>query len=251
MASIDLSSALDRQAQPQKRTVLDLIARQAPAIERVLAGVMDTDRFTRIVTTELQRNPSLYECSPESLLGGVMLSAQLGLEFGPLGHAYLVPYKRQATFMLGYKGMIALARRSGQLADIVARTVYQGDTFEYQYGTGEKLRHIPCRPSDRGEVACYYGLARLRPSGTVIHVMYPEDIEAARARSMSARRETGPWTTDYDAMARKTVIRRMSPFLPMDAGFARAIEADEAVITAPTELNETTLTISHEEEDAA
>lgn len=233
---IDTSSALEAVGRAQDTrevtTIQDLIERQRPAIERALPTHLDGDRFARIVLTELRRTPKLLECQPASLLAAMMLSAQLGLEPGPLGLVYLVPFKQEVTFILGYKGMIALAQRSGQLKDIVARTVHEGDEFTYSFGVKDHLHHVPARPSERGEPSCYYGIARLIGGGTVMHVMYPEEIEAARKRSPSGRKMEGPWATDAQAMARKTVIRRMAPFLPVAGAFGRALVVDESRIAA-------------------
>lgn len=219
-------------ATPAQRTLRDLLARMEPEIGRALPAAVGAERFTRLVLTEANRNPALFDCSPESVLGSMMLCAQLGLEPGPLGHAYLVPFKRQCTFVLGYKGMIELASRSGRLRSIVARTVYEGDEFDYAYGAAtDRLRHVPCPPSERGKVRLYYCVARLAaPTGTVVTVLYPEDVETARKRSQLGRKNEGPWQTDYDAMARKTTVRRTSAYLPQSPQFARALEADEAVV---------------------
>lgn len=201
-----------------------------PSIGRAVPTGMSPQRFTRIVLTELSTNPNLERCEPKSVLGAVMTAAQLGLEFGPLGHAYLVPYAGKATLIVGYRGMIDLARRSGQLRSIVARAVHERDEFDYAYGTEEWLRHRPAL-GDRGKVVAYYGVAILADGGQVIHVMSPDDVEQFRKRSATQKATpSGPWTTDYDAMACKTVIRRMFPWLPTSVEAAQAIESDEQVI---------------------
>ena len=205
------------------------------ALSKALPTGLSPQRFARIVLTELRKTPKLARTEPATFLGAVMTAAQLGLEFGPLGHAYLVPYGQNCQLIVGYKGYIDLARRSGQLKSIVARPVHELDEFEYQYGTTEYLRHVPAT-GDRGKVVAYYGVAILHDGGQVIHVMSPSDVEAFRVRSKSSG--DGPWKTDYDAMACKTVIRRMTPWLPMSTEAAQAVESDEKVIrwdgVAPT-----------------
>jgi recombination protein RecT len=208
---------------------------QSGALQRALPTGISDQRFARIVLTELRKTPKLARTQPATFLGAVMTAAQLGLEFGPLGHAYLVPYGQDCQLIVGYKGYIDLARRSGQLKSIVARPVHENDVFEYQYGTEEFLRHVPAK-GDRGQVTDYYGVAILHDGGQVIHVMSPSDVEAFRKRSKAGG--SGPWQTDYDAMACKTVIRRMTPWLPMSTEAAQAVESDERVIrwdgVAPT-----------------
>jgi recombination protein RecT len=225
--------ALERASAPKDvATIYDLLERQRPEIEKALPTILDAERFTRLVLTELRRSPKLLECKPESLLAAMMLSAQLGLEPGPLGLVYLIPFKAEVTFIIGYKGMIALAQRSGQLKDIVARTVYEGDQFSYSYGIRDHLTHVPALPAERGERRCWYAVARLVGGGNVMHVMHPDEVEERRKRSPAGRRNEGPWATDYDAMARKTVIRSMAPFLPLAGSFGRALQVDEARIAS-------------------
>lgn len=229
----DLTTALERAAQPaETKNVLDLIERMTPELAKALPAHLNTERFKRIVVTELRRTPKLYECSPASLLGAMMLSAQLGLEPGPLGHVYLVPFKREVTFIIGYKGLIDLAYRSGQLKSIRAKTVREGDSFEYRDGTRAFLDHSVHEPPAEREPVAYWALAELKTGGKPFVVLYPDEIEATRKRSPAGRADSGPWVTDYDAMARKTAIRRLAPVLPVSPALATALERDEA--PAPT-----------------
>jgi recombination protein RecT len=230
-ATEDTRAALARTAAPTpERNILALLDRMAPEVEKALPAMMDAERFTRVVTTELRRNPSLFECSPESLLGAMMLSAQLGLEPGPLGHVYLVPYKRQVEFIIGYKGLVALAYRSGMLKDVQALTVHEGDHFEMERRTKWHIVHRQAPPADRGAAVCWYAVANLVGGGTVANRLWPEEVEARRKRSAAGRVGKGPWESDYDAMARKSVIRSMAPYLPLTGTIGRAFAVDEIVI---------------------
>jgi recombination protein RecT len=240
-----LSTELEKAAQPtNQRTIFDLIERQKPELEKALSGAMDVERFARVVLTEIRRTPALLDCSPESLLGALMLSAQLGLEPGPLGHVYLVPFKGQVEFIIGYRGYIDLAYRSGQVKDVSAALVRQGDAFEYRKGTRPFLDHTP-DPAQTGEpIAAAYAVARLRTGGTVFEVIYEEEWINAQARSASGQKGKGPWISDFPAMVRKTAIRRLEPMLPKSAVFARALAVDT---TAPTLLDDgETLTVDAE-----
>lgn len=208
--------------------VFALLERQKPAIEKVLGGTMATERFARIVTTELRRNPTLGECHPASILGAVMVTAQLGLEPGPLGLVYLVPYKREATVIVGYKGYVELAYRSGHVKDVYAELVHDGDAFAVQRGTSPKITHVPAgAPGDRPIVAAY-AVARLRSGGTVSVALYEEDWQKARAASALGKSKHGPWAEHFPAMVRKTAIRRLSPWLPKTEQLGEALEQDEA-----------------------
>lgn len=216
-------------------TIQGLIDRQLPEIRRALPKHMDPDRLARIATTTIKTTPQLLECSAESLLGALMLSAQTGLEPGPLGHVYFVPRKikgrAECQWMLGYKGIIELARRSGQLVSIEAREVCDRDEFEYQYGLDEQLVHRPAMDGDRGPIVAFWGLAKFKDGGHYFLVMSRADVDKAMARSDSAKSDFSPWKTDYAAMGRKTVIRRMAPYLPLSPEQANVMANDEAVRT--------------------
>lgn len=227
-----LTTALERAAQPKEsKTVTDLIARMGPELEKVLPQTIGVERFTRTVLTELRRTPKLYDCDPASLLGAMMLAAQLGLEPGPLGHVYLVPFKREVTFIVGYRGIIELAYRSGRVKEIVARTVYEGERADFDYyetETGTKLRHRPRLDDERGEPCLWYARAKTTAGGVIVtRPLTLADVERTRDRSPAAKSGVSPWTTDFDAMARKTAVRRLAPFLPQSPSLAAALERDE------------------------
>jgi recombination protein RecT len=209
-------------------TIAQLLERLKPQIARALPRHMSAERITRIALTTLRTNEKLQQCDPASFLGAVMLSAQLGLEPGPLGHAYLVPYGREVQFIIGYKGILDLARRSGEIQSIEAREVCENDQFEFSYGLEPVLTHTPAR-EDRGKPTWYYGVAKFKDGGYYFDVMSIEEVEAHRNRSKA--KNAGPWVTDYSAMARKTVIRRMAPFLPLSVEAASAVATDEATAT--------------------
>ncbi len=224
----DLTEALVERAEtPERRTIIDLLRRQQPELARVLPAEITPERFARVVLTELRRTPKLLECSPESLLGAMMLAAQLGLEPGPLGHVYLVPYKREVTLVIGYRGIVELAYRSGRLRSIQAATVREGDAFSYRLGSRAYLDHTPAGPPGERQPVAYYAVAQLRGGGSPFAVIYPEDVERARHRSAAKDNPLSPWTTDYDAMARKTAICRLAPLLPQTAQIGRALDVDE------------------------
>jgi recombination protein RecT len=206
-----------------------LIERQKPEIARALHGTaLNPERFTRVALTVIRQSSKLQSCRPESLLGALMTSAQLGLEPGPLGEAYLVPFGDQVTFIPGYRGLLKLAWNSGQLKHISARVVYDGDQFDYAYGLHPDLTHKPGR-GDRGGITDVYACAVLLDGGAEFEVLSVAEVEAIRARSRAAK--GGPWVTDWDAMARKTAIRQLAKWLPMTTTLNRAIAAEGQVRT--------------------
>lgn len=197
---------------------------------KVLPATIKPDRLFRIAMTEMRLNPKLFDASKESLLGALMLSAQLGLEPGPLGYCYLVPYNNKRTgqleiqFQLGYRGILELVRRSGQVESIEARVVYEKDRFDFSFGLEPKLIHKPAL-RDHGKPICVYAIARFKSGGYVFDVMSVEEIEQIRKRSKSA--DNGPWQTDWEAMAKKTIIKRLCKYLPLSTEVQKGLAVDE------------------------
>lgn len=212
-----------------KPSLAQLIEQLKPEIGRALPRHMSPDRMARIATTVLRQNPKLAGCSPESFLGSLMTASQLGLEPGPLGEAWLVPYGRECTFIPGYRGLVKLAYQSGSVSVVKAAVVYEADDFDYQDGTDSYLRHKAALTSDRGKPIAVFCTVKLKDGGTTFDVMSVSDIEAVRKRSKSG--QNGPWVSDWAEMAKKTVFRRLSKWLPMSAEFQLAVAHDETVRT--------------------
>jgi recombination protein RecT len=215
-----------------------LLEKAKPQIALALPRHLNADRMLRIAMTSVRRTPALLGCNQQSLLGAVMQAAQLGLEpDGVLGHAYLIPFKDQVQLIIGYKGLIDLARRSGQLSTIFARVVYAEDQFEFAYGLTERLEHIPSGKVENGEVRAVYAVARLKDGGTQFEVMTRGEVDAIRKRSRAA--DDGPWVTDYAEMAKKTVLRRLCKMLPASVELSRAVALDErAELGLPQQLED-------------
>lgn len=217
----------------EKPTMYRLLEDAKPQIERALPQSMTAERFTRIALTTIRQNPSLMRATPASLMGALMTAAQLGLEPGPLGHAYIVPYwnkelgSYEAQFQLGYTGIIDLARRSEHIETITARAVYEADDFHVEYGLDERLEHTPRLDGDRGELRFVYAYAKYVGGGHNFVVLSKEDIEKARQTSQTGRRNKGPWVDWYEQMALKTAIKRLRAYLPLSVEMADAFAADE------------------------
>lgn len=223
---------------PKKRTVRDIIMERQADIAKALPAHtgLTPERLTMVAYTLVHSNPKLGGCTPQSLIGALMTAAQLGLEPGPQQHVYFIPRWNgrlkcdEATFMIGYKGMVELARRAG--VQIKTRTVYKGDVFEIEYGFEDRVIHRPALDEDeQGEVRGYY-LTATWEGGSYVAWMNLRDIERIRQRSLAGN--SGPWQTDYDAMARKTLVRAAfnSNQIPQSLAIAQAINADEQVRTS-------------------
>lgn len=226
-------------------TLATLLQKQKSAIEAALPRHLSADRMLRIALTEIRKNQDLASCEPMSFLGAVVQSAQLGLEPGSaLGHAYLVPFfnrhtdRREVQLIVGYRGMLDLARRSGQIVSLSVHAVLEGDKFEFELGLEEKLKHIPSkeRVAKERRLVAVYAIARLKDGGHQLEVMTREEVEAIRKRSKSS--DTGPWKTDFDEMAKKTVIRRLFKYLPVSIEIQRAVALDEAASIGEAQRND-------------
>lgn len=211
-----------------KPTLAQLITQMKPEIARALPNQMNPDRMARIATTVIRQTPALARCTPESFLGALLTASQLGLEPGPIGEAYLVPYGQVCTFVPGYRGLIKLARNSGQLRDIWAEVVFANDTFRYSLGLHRDLVHEPAS-GDRGKPVAVYAAAQLVDGGTPFVVMTVDEVEAIRGRSRAGK--NGPWVTDWAAMAKKTVVKQLMKWLPLSAEVAAATVLDGSVRT--------------------
>nr|DAV65265.1 MAG TPA: RecT protein [Caudoviricetes sp.] len=209
-------------------TMQGLIKAMEPQVRKALPSVITPERFTRMVLTALSTTPKLQTCTPQSFLGAMMQAAQLGVEPNtPLGQAYLIPYGNVCQFQLGYKGLMDLAYRSGEVSSIQAHEVNENDVFEYEYGLEPKLKHVPAQ-KDRGNVIMYYAVLKLKNGGVGFEVMSREDVEKFAMKKSKAYR-SGPWQTDFDEMAKKTVLKKVLKYAPLKTEFARAVATDETV----------------------
>ncbi|AOM39637.1 recombination protein RecT [Xenorhabdus hominickii] len=242
-----LAQADLQKAQPQTKvaTTKDQALIQfinKPSMKAQLAAAlpnhMTPDRMIRIVTTEIRKTPALANCDMQSFVGAVVQCSQLGLEPGnALGHAYILPFDKKqkegnrwvtvrtdAQLIIGYRGMIDLARRSGQIVSISARTVRSSDKFHFEYGLSENLTHVPGEDED-APITHVYAVARLKDSGVQFEVMTFNQIEKVRTQSKAG--SNGPWVSHWEEMAKKTVIRRLFKYLPVSIEMHKAVVLDE------------------------
>jgi recombination protein RecT len=186
------------------------------------------DRMVKVAITAISKTPALLNCDRGSILAAVMEMSQLGLELGgAMGHAYLIPFKRTAVPIIGYRGYIALARRSGEIESVSAQVVFSRDQFELDLGSGDAPKHYPCLEDDRGEVVAVYCVARFKDGGKHVEYMTVSDVKKIQARSPSVRAgRPSPWDTDWNEMAKKTVVRRAAKYWPLSIELADALDHD-------------------------
>ena len=227
-------------ASSKPTTIKDYVSRMMPEIKKALPSVMTPERFTRIVLSALSTTPKLQECTPPSFLGAMMTAAQLGVEPNtPLGQAYLIPrwngkkQTNECTFQLGYKGLIDLAYRSGQVSTIAAHTVYENDDFSFELGLDPKLHHVPVM-TGRGAPIAFYAVYKTKDGGFGFEVMSVEDARAHAAKFSEAVKKgySSPWDTNFEEMAKKTVLKRVLKYAPLKTEFMRDASYDGTVRNA-------------------
>lgn len=256
LADLQQASGVTRAAEKPK-TLAGLMA--DPKIKSQMALAlpkhMSPDRLARIATTELRKVPKLAQCDQTSFLGAIMQCAQLGLEpGGALGHAYLVPFENkrkgvtEVQFLVGYRGMIDLARRSGQIVSINARAVHEGDEFSYEYGLEETLYHKPSENADQGKITHVYAVAKLKDGGVQFEVMSRAQVEKVRNESQGFKtaqrfnKTDTPWIAHFEEMAKKTVLRRLFKYLPVSIELQTAVAMDERADAGLAQDNASVLT---------
>lgn len=240
--------------QKERKTIKGLLEDKNTAlkIRQIIPAHLNPERLLRVFAMAVYKTPKLAECDPVSLLGAMMACASFGLEPNtPLGHAYLIPFEKKkkegaqwvteridVNLIIGYRGLIDLARRSGDLVSLHADVVYEGDDFSFEYGSNMHLRHVP-KGSREGRKAIYcYAHASLK-DGQAFEVLPNEEVlrvrdnaeaykSAVRMKNNSNSRayETSPWVAYEHEMKAKTMIRRLSKMLPMSIEFANAVALD-------------------------
>lgn len=213
----------------QPKTFADLVKSEGykTQLAQALPKGLTAERMVRVVLTAINKTPKLLECTKESLWLAVLNCASLGLFPDALGRAYLIPYGKECQLIIGYKGLIDLAYRSERVASIQLVVVRKGDKFKREPLANPPIQHeiIDAENSETRPMTHVYSVVYLKdclvPS---IDVMSKSEIDAIRKRSKSSG--SGPWVTDYEEMAKKTVFRRHSKVLPMSAELAQALTAD-------------------------
>lgn len=224
-------------------------------LKRILPKYITPDRYMQVVMTACRKTPKLMKCTPESILQCMMELSATGLE--PDGrHAHLIPFDKTkwnpetkqrefvgtiCTLIIDYKGYVELALDSEKVSSVHGDVVYEKDFFEYAHGTEPYLKHRPAR-GDRGNLTEVYTCAKMTDGSFSFEVMAIKEVESIRVRSKTYDKKTktnsGPWSTDYNEMAKKTCFRRHSKWLPLGKMFrqAESVDADNLNLddSAPT-----------------
>ena len=233
----NISNAVQQRQQQNNdglANVAGFIRQLTPEIQRALPKGLDGDRVARLALTVVRKshmdamkagkpNMSLANCSPESFAGALLEAASLGLEVGAGGEAYLAPYKRECTLIVGYQGMAKLFYQHPMAKHLDCQAVHENDDFDYAYGTEPYLRHKPAL-KDRGEIVAYYAVASLNSGASAFLVLSPEEVRALRGGKVGS---SGNIPDPQHWMERKTVLRQLVKMLPKSSNLNRAMDADE------------------------
>lgn len=253
-----------RTDQQPPATLKSQIAEMEKQFQLAMPRGAEATQLVRDAMTAIQRTPKLLECEPKSVLGALMTCAQLGLRVGVLGHAWVLPFYdrhsrgHKAQLIIGYQGLVELAHRSDRIASLIARIVYENDEFDIAYGLEDRLDHKPFMGGDRGEPIGYYAIVKLISGGHAFIFLTKREAEEHRDAHAMARKNpgkpneqiVGPWRDDFDAMALKTCVIKLSKWMPKSTDLARAIEVDEGIRldTSPEHMPEET-TVHYENGD--
>lgn len=219
------------------------------AFKAVATKYMTPEKMLKLCINAAKKTKNLDKCDPHTVLGAMMTAASLGLEPNTIqGHAYLIPYKTrgggyECQFQLGYKGLVALARRSPDLVSLQAEAIHQGDEFDHCIGSETFLRFRKAL-ENRGEFIgafCYIEFKTEHGEGRLAGVMPREEIEKIRSCSQTynsllaqakdkewARKKLAdtPWVKWFDEMAVKSVIKRTCKQLDLSPQLAAASNID-------------------------
>jgi recombination protein RecT len=208
-------------------------------IAKVLPKHITPERMCRVAITATTRNKDLAECDQTSFFNCMLTLSQIGLE--PDGRlAHLIPFwnsKRncyECTLIIDWKGFAQLAYRSGEVSNLHADVIYEGDLFEYDMGRIKThvphwLRGDDAKPKDEGKIKGAFAIAEMKDGSRPAVAMSLKAIMAIKARSKS--KDKGPWVTDEPEMMKKTAFRRLSKWLPLASEkYNQALNADEDTV---------------------
>lgn len=218
------------EAPKKSMTFDDLLDTAKVRIAAILPKHLTAERMVALAALAATKTPKLKECTPLTLFSSIMNASRLGLEIG--SHAHLVPFRNtrancmECVMIPDYRGLIHLAIRSGHVRHVDARVVYEGDEFDYQLGTQPRIIHKPKldAPHLQQSIIAFYAVAHLDDDAVGFEIMSKAEVDAIRARSRAS--QDGPWVTDYEAMGKKTVVKRLAKFLPQTPEMAAAVELD-------------------------
>lgn len=216
------------------QSVETLLVQARTQIVKYLPRHLDADKMIYVALETVRADSFLRQCEPLSIVQAVLEASQLGLMLGnKLGHAYLVPRRDKKAnnilkcqLLIGYRGFIALAHRTGNVSSIYPAIVHGGDQFSLKLGTGRQLLHVPALdPAKRGDWIGAYAVVEFRDGRIDFEWMTRQEIEKVKQCSESAGEAWSPWRRFEDEMIKKSPIRRMAKRLCLSSEDMTLVEA--------------------------
>lgn len=221
---------VDRKPAASGKSLMQVLETKKAAMAAVATKHLSAEKLLKIVATAMSRVPKLTECTPLSVAQSLMTCAEIGLAPGTLGSVYLVPFfnskarAMECQLIIGYRGLVELARRSGELSTVQAEVVREGDEFVLEFGLEAKFKHIPLGDPTR-PIVKVWAMATFKDGGHQLAVMSKSEVD--KVRNMSKAGQFGPWKDHYEEMAKKTAIRRLCKLLPLTPELEEAIAAGD------------------------
>lgn len=209
-----------------------------PTLRHMIPAHISPDKFSAMVVTAVAYDKNLLECSTESLIRETAQAAELGLSLNKsLREADILTVwnasagRKEAQMRPRYMGLMKLARQSGEIADIYAHVVHEGDDFQYSLGLDKRLHHVP---GGAGDVTHAYVVWQTKDGIKAFEVLERKRLDNIRDRSEGYKAfkankiKSTPWESDYEEMCRKTAVRAGSKYMPIsNEKWASAVAADD------------------------
>lgn len=190
---------------------------------------ISVEEFYVTCVNAVKKNPKLLQCDPKSLFGAILLSAECGLRPNtPEQHAFILPYKGEAKFQIGYKGLVEMMYRNPRVQSIYAEAVFEKDEFDYGFGLTPYLNHKPFRNGDRGALQCVYAVCKLKDAEPIFTVVERSELDKLRDFSQAKDSQYSPYNNGADVhhyMEIKSAIKKLSKLIPK----ASVIEISKAI----------------------
>jgi len=225
------------------RELLDFIE-AADTIYGSMPNKNHRDRFKAIFINQVRKQPDILQCSLKSIGDAIANACDLGLDIdGLLGHAYIIPFGKKgqlakdAVLVAGYKGLIDICRRSGNVSTVVSESVFESDEFEYALGTDPYIKHVPDMTIDRvsdKDIKFVYAVFKLRDGASQFTVWTRDKIDSHKRKySKGWKRPDSPWQygNAWEKMAHKTVMRDLiqSGKIPVSAEAQKLVSQEVAI----------------------
>lgn len=213
-------------------TVPDVRARMVhslPARVQAAEGDALANRALAQLTILLRNNEALRRCEVSSIYSCVIAAVGLNLEINtPLQQCFLVPFANECKLVMGYRGLIELARRGSKIKALTAEAVYQGDHFYAGLGTENRIEHRPVFNEEEQPLIAAYAIAFYDPQNYQFVVMQRHEIDKVRKVSRGSDKPGSAWVKWFSEMARKCPVKRLCKLLPQNTdALAIAIDHDD------------------------